>query len=182
MDADKPIFSFALGVPGTAHAKFVCGGTEVEFQLDNVCNPLGDLLHGMVTLITTPSHLWGEENSCHVVWYSGTDSLNWFLSVDGNQDLLIKITKSLGFFEDDEVELLSFVCPYVVFVQCIVSELDSFVKQTGLLNYAQQWQKNEFPITYFLFLKKHLIDNGHWSPEVCKPCDILSDELLLLLA
>lgn len=182
MSTDSPIFSFALGVPGTAQAKFSCGGSEIEFQLDNVCNPLGDLLHGMVSLITTPSQLWGEENSCHVVWYSGTDSYNWFLSVDSNQDVSLRITKSLGFFEDDEVEMLLYVCPYVELVQCVVGELDSFVKKVGLLNYAQQWQKDEFPITYFLFLKKHLIDNNRWDQEVGKQCDILSDELLLLLA
>lgn len=182
MDTMKPIFSFKLGVPGTAHATFTCGDSSVDFQLDNVCNPLGDLLHGMVSLITTPSQLWGEENACHVVWYSGSDSFNWFISIDGNHDVSLKITKSLGFFEDDEVEMLSFACPFYDFVQCIVGELDSFVKGVGLLNYAQQWQKDEFPITYFLFLKKHLIDNNRWVTETNKTCDILSDELLLLLA
>jgi hypothetical protein len=62
----------------------------------------------------------------------------------------------------------------------IVAELDAFIKETGLLNYVQQWQKDEFPISTLLFLKKQLIDKNMWQTNH-QAGDTLRLEMDLLL-
>lgn len=179
----KPQFRYDLKQPGEAMAYFTYAGKEMAFELSNVCNPLGDMLNGLVTLITRPSHLWGEENSCFIEWYgNGDECYTWILTMVDENLLNVKVTRSAGFMDDEITQLLDVSLQFSEFVLAIVSELDTFVKRVGLLNYSQQWQKNEFPITYFLFLKKHLIDAGKWRQSSRQQCDVLSDELLLLLA
>lgn len=180
MSADKPTFSFKLGEPGTATACLVFDGNESEFELSNVSNPLDDMLSGLAGLLTTPSQLWDEENAAHFVWYCDEESYNWALRLNKDNSLDIKISQSCDFL-GEELEMVNGTCALPDFVFCIVSELDRFIKQVGLLNYQQQWQAYEFPLTYFLFLKKYLIDNGLWVVEEDNAKNILSDEMRLLL-
>lgn len=182
MQYDKPQFTYELGEPGTAKASFAYHDVALDFELSNICNPLGDMLSGLVSLLASPSYLWGEEGMSHIEWYNDSDSFYWQLTLRNRETLNIRIVKSAGFFDEGETELLNADCVCNEFIYCIISELDTLIKRTGMLNYSQQWQKAEFPITYFLFLKKVLIDNGRWHPGSRKQCDILSDEVLLLLA
>lgn len=178
----EPVFNFKLETPGKAAASFACGGEKVNFDLTNISNPLGDLLRGIASLIIEPAHLWGEDNSCHVEWYSDQCCYRWVISTDATQQARISITQTNAIFDDEESrEVMSATCGFYVFCHAIVSELDLFVKQMGLLNYEQKWQRDEFPITYLLFLKKHLIDNNQWR-ATRHLNGTLSDELLLLLA
>jgi len=184
MRHEQPSFKYELQSPGSAIATFRANGEDVEFELTNVSNPLGDLLEGLVTMITTPSHMWGEDNVCRIIWYGESSTYNWTITHIDDTLCHIKITESVDFFGDDtESELIELEFPFHGFIYCIVSELDKFIKKIGLLNYAQKWQKDEFPITQFLFLKKTLIDNNKWdAPENENADNILSSEMMMLLA
>ena len=47
---------------------FVFDGVENEFELTNVCNPLGDMLSAMAAMVTNPSQLWEGENTAGFIW------------------------------------------------------------------------------------------------------------------
>ncbi|MCQ2203998.1 MAG: hypothetical protein MJZ15_06110 [Bacteroidales bacterium] len=181
----QPTFTYCLREPGQAVASLKVNDDEVDFELTNVSNPLGDLLEGLVTMITTPSQMWGEENVCRVIWYGESSTYNWTISHVDESHCNISIAESVDFFGDDtESELIEFDCSFLDFIHAVIVELDKFIKAMGLLNYSQMWQKDEFPITQFLFLKKTLIDNGKWddTPSADNHKNVLSDECLMLLA
>lgn len=183
MQHEKLIFTYELREPGTSFATLKVQDDIVEFELTNVSNPLGDLTEGLVTMITTPSHLWGEENTCHVIWYGEASTYKWNITYTENNQCHILITESVDFFGDDtESPLVEFDCNFHDLILCFIEELDTFIKRIGLLNYTQTWQKDEFPITQFLFLKKVLIENNKWTSSPDKANGILNDELSMLLA
>lgn len=183
MQNGKPIFTYELREPGTAFATFKVNDDTVEFELTNVSNPLGDLMEGLVTMITTPSHIWGEENTCHVIWYGESSTYNWSITYTENNQCHVLLTESVDFFGDDTKSLLlEFDCNFHELILCFVDELDTFIKHVGLLNYTQTWQKDEFPLTQFLYLKKVLIDNNQWPAATNKEKGILNDEFTLLMA
>lgn len=182
MHTDKPKFTFELIEQGVAHATFAYRGRLVDYQPTNVCNAIGDLLSGLAQLITNPTYLWGEDAQQTITWFNDETSLNWVFTMCDDHTVTVRLCSSDGFFEEDQVELLNLDCDFLELIFSIISELDAQIKSIGLLNYQQLWQKNEFPITYFLFLKKYLIERSHWHQMLHNKCDILSDELLLLLA
>ncbi len=182
MQTEFPKFTYTLKQPGVAYATLSMNGNKVEFDLTNISNPLGDMLEGLVGMIITPSHIWSEDNVCHVIWYSESSSYNWHIRRIDDKMCEVQITESVDFFGDDtETEQLLFSCPFLQLIHCFVSELDHFMKKSGLLNYSQQWQKDDFPVTPFLFLKKTLIDNGLWKNNTNAGKNILADEIKLLL-
>ncbi len=173
-------FSFELlDQPSTARAVYEVDGIENEFILSGVSNPLGDMLSTLTTMLLTPSHLWEEKNMAAFVWYCEEESYNWTLILKDQGILSIRITQSCEFFGDDEVEIVNGDCYLLDFLECIVVELDRFIKKIGLLNYLQQWRENSFPITYLLYLKKYLIENNRWEasnteePAVLKEIELL---------
>lgn len=161
----RQAFHFALGEPGTAIAQYTVDGIESDFELTNVCNPLGDMLAAMAQLLTSPSQLWDGSNTAAFVWYAEEESYNWELTVDHDEMLAVRVSQTCDFFGDDPVELVEARCSVTDFVECIVKELDRFIKHVGLLNYQQQWQTAEFPLTYFLILKRHLMERGQWKGD-----------------
>ena len=176
---------FAIGLSDEPEHLWVCytvDGIENEFELPNVCNVLGDMLSSLVTLLTNPSQLWDESNAVGFVWYSESDSYNWTLSLAAGGVLRIRITQTCEFFGEDEVELVNTECPVFDFVGCVVKELDRFIKSVGMLNFLQHWKAYEFPTTYFLFLKKHLMDDGLWHNSTDKKGNVLTDESKLLFS
>ncbi len=181
MPEQRIIFTFELPQQGEAKVMFSIDGIESEFELTNVCNPLGDMLSTMATMVTNPQQLWEGENTAGFIWYCEAESYNWTLTARANGTLNILITQSCEFFGDDEVEIVNGECNTDEFIQVIVAELDRFIKAEGLLNYQQMWQANEFPITYLLILKKHLIDCGKWIVEKNDNGTTLADETILLL-
>ena len=156
-------FSFSLCQPGVALATYVTDDIETEFELTNVCNPLADMLVAVASLLTNPAHLWDGSNTAAFTWYSEKESYDWTLTALHDGTLRIRVTQSSQLFGDDEVEVVNGECGIDEFVSCVTHELDGFIKGMGLLNYHQMWQTGEFPLTYFLILKKHLIDNGLWA-------------------
>ncbi|MCA1745030.1 MAG: hypothetical protein LC643_04880, partial [Bacteroidales bacterium] len=68
-----------------------------------------------------------------------------------------------------------------MFYLTIIKELDEMIKRLGLLNYAQMWQNDEFPLTYFLLLKKYLIEWKRWSPSL-EESDVLESEFMMVLS
>ncbi|MGN0029472.1 MAG: hypothetical protein ACI35Q_07100 [Marinilabiliaceae bacterium] len=173
-------FSFRLNEPGFATAVYTTDGIETEFELSNVCNPLTDMLVAVASLITNPAQLWDGSNTSAFTWYSEKESYDWTLTALQDGTLRIRVTQSCEFFGDDEVEVVNGECTMDEFVACITRELDRFLKSTGLLNYHQQWQTGEFPTTYFLILKKHLIDSGLWDAPAEGEGNILDDEMGIL--
>lgn len=160
----KVQFTYQINSPGTATGEIMVYNSKVTFEINNVCNPLYDLLKGMVSLIYEPAHLWDEENICWVDWYSHQCGYKWTLStLDGNT-LHIRLSYLNDVFDDSTAQMIiDTQCNFHSFYQAIIKELDRFIKEIGLLNYEQLWQKDEFPLTYFLILKKHLIELGLWS-------------------
>lgn len=180
MPVNHQEFHFALGEPGRAVATYTVDGEVAEFELSNVCNPLGDMLCALAQMLTNPSHLWEGAATAAFVWYAEQESYNWTLAVDKDENLTVRVTQSCEFFGDDEVELVSCRCRVEDFVLCIVRGLDPFIKKMGLLNYFQQWQTAEFPITYLLIIKRHLVERGLWGAEGDDAVNLASEISLLL--
>jgi len=164
-------------VAGTISSNNQC----VDFELSNNTNPLNDLLKGMINIIFEPSHIWGEDNVSWVDWYEETGGLKWVLSTEDGHTIHVKIIRYDDFFDESSGKLvLDAALSLLDFYYAIVHRLDIFIKKVGLLNYEQKWQKDEFPFTYFLLLKKHLVEKGHWVPTN-ERLGTLSDEIDFLL-
>lgn len=158
-------FEYKLQGPGQAKCRFELWDKHVEFELNNASSPLNDLLNGISSLILEPSHIWGEENVAWIEWYGDASAWRWMISTPDGTHLNISISETLDMFDESTTHaMLSGECTLDQFLLAIVHELDAFIKQTGLLNYVQQWQKDEFPISALLFLKKQLIDKELWQP------------------
>ncbi len=175
-------FTYHINSPGKASGELVVHDKKIPFQITNVSNPLYDLLKGMVSLVYEPSHLWDEENICWIDWYNETSGYKWIISTPDGKSLHIQIRYLADLFNEDSAQLMiNTSCCFKTFYQAITQELDSFIKNMGLLNYEQLWQKDEFPLTYFLILKKHLTENGLWISNKEENSNFL-DELNLLQA
>jgi len=177
---DPVKFTYTLTAPGTASGSVELNGQKAEFVVSNAGNPLADLLRGMVSLIFEPSHIWDEENIQLIDWYGNEKSYKWAFSTDDGETIRIKIIEYTDLFDSSTaITKLNGACPMLSFYYGIITELDRFIKDTGLLNYEQQWQKEEFPLTYFLILKKHLVERGLWDKEY-KSSGILNNEMDIL--
>ncbi|MCF0189935.1 MAG: hypothetical protein HUJ96_01605 [Marinilabiliaceae bacterium] len=177
----SPVFTYNLPEPGVATASLVVGDMFADFHLTNVCNPLNDLLSGFAQMILQPRHLWNETNNVRVVWYGDSEQYYWDMELKLDNQFQLKISEVCDFFGDDAIELLSTECSLFEILLPVIKNLDVFIKQVGLLNYYQKWQKDEFPLTLFLFLKRYLIDNGIWATTTEQKQDIIKDEMKLLL-
>jgi hypothetical protein len=176
-------FTYNLTKAGVAAGSISIDNQKATFEVNNVSNPLFDLLKGMVSLIFEPSHIWGEENMCWVDWYSDHMGVKWVLSTQDGHTLDIKVIEYTDLFDESTGEVkIHEQCDFLQLYSAIIQELDQLLKHLGLLNYEQKWQKDEFPLTYFLLLKKHLIEKGHWIPSTTNPNSNLNDEIDLLMA
>lgn len=174
-------FTYNLVAVGVVEGNVSANNQSVDFRLSNNSNPLHDLLKGMISLVFEPSHIWGEENISWVDWYEETGGLKWVLSTDDGHIALVKIIRYEDFFDEASGQVvLETSISMLDFYYAIIHRLDIFLKKEGLLNYEQKWQKDEFPFTYFLLLKKHLIEKGHWIPTK-ERLNTLSDEIDFLL-
>ncbi|TLX77615.1 hypothetical protein E9993_02935 [Labilibacter sediminis] len=175
-------FVYQIKKAGVAHGKLVIHDSTVPFEVTNVSNPLYDLLKGLVGLIYEPSHLWDEENICWIDWYCDQKALKWILRTPDGKNINIKILQLEDIFDESTAKVvLESTCKFTEFYQAIIFELDHFIKEIGLLNYEQLWQKDEFPLTYFLILKKHLIEHGRWDASDTEGTNLF-DEINLLQA
>lgn len=180
----KPTFSFAYNLveTGLARGYFKINNQAIEFETTNASNPLSDLLQAMVSIIQAPSHLWDEENSAVVEWYCDKCILTiGIASPDGKVIQLSLSRESALFGEETPTVKLKETFPLQEFYLIIIQELDRLIKQKGLLNYVQTWQKDGFPLTYFLILKKYLINWKVWIPSRMDS-DILESEFMMILA
>ncbi len=174
-------FKYSLTKSGIASGKIEVNGRLVEFEINNTGDPLTDLLRGMVSLIFEPSHIWNEENIQWIDWFGIEKSLKWVFSTDDGETINIKVIEYTDLFDNSTGNTkISEKCPLTDFYLTITKELDIFIKEIGLLNYEQKWQNEEFPLTYFLTLKKHLLEKGLWKSPSYKQ-GILNDEINILL-
>ncbi len=175
-------FTYELITGGKAAGRIEFQEHVVEFEVVNSGNPLYDLLKGMSSLIFEPSHIWGEDNISWVDWYEEVGCLRWVLSTEDGLNIQVKLIKYEDVFDESTGSVVAEgLLDMQDFYYAIIHKLDKFIKRMGLLNYEQQWQKDEFPLTYFLLLKKYLIEKGSWIPTNEK-VGILSDELDFLIA
>lgn len=175
-------FRYELLSKGKACGEFIYDESKVEFTVDNSTNPLSELLKGMINLIFEPSHIWGEENCSTIDWYTESGCLRWKISTENGNGLEFSLIHYTDMFDESTGDVLIESSSLMTdFYFAIVHELDIFIKRVGLLNYEQQWQGDEFPLTYFLVLKKLLIEKGSWIPSVEK-VGSLSDEIDFLMA
>ncbi len=173
-------FKYNLSNPGSARCMLDINGNAVDFSISNTSSPITDLLRGMVSMIFEPSHIWGEENVQVIEWYGEEKSYKWIFSTGNGEVTHIKIVEYSDIFDSSTgVTRLNEVCSSIDFYAGIVAELDRFIKETGLLNYEQHWQNDEFPLTYFLILKKFLVEKGLWTGTSNKP-GILGNEMDIL--
>ncbi len=181
----KQAFLFNFDLSGSGEATFFIefGGKSLAFNASNVCNPVADLLKSMLSIIQEPSHLWGEENSAVIEWYYGDYAFTFELSSPDGKKIKFRLSKKASIFENSEVseDSLEGSMDLQEFIYVIIFEFDSFIKRTGLLNYMQLWQKDEFPLTYFLSLKKYLIQWKKWSISQ-EEADILESEFMMVLS
>jgi len=153
----------------------------VHYTLNNSSNPLLLLLKGMINIIFEPSHIWDEDNVSWIDWYEEAGGLKWVLSTDDGQSINVKIIAYDDFFDESSGHVaLDIRLGLLDFYYAVIHRLDIFIKKVGLLNYEQKWQTDEFPLTYFLLLKRHLIEKGHWVPTK-ERLGTLNDEIDFLL-
>ena len=175
-------FVYQIKKPGVAQGKLAIHDTIVPFEVTNVSNPLYDLLKGLVGMIYEPSHLWDEENICCIDWYCDNNALKWILNTPDGKNINIKLLALEDIFDESSAKVvLESTCKFTELYQAIIHELDRFIKEVGLLNYEQLWQKDEFPLTYFLILKKHLIEHGRWNASETESINLF-DEMNILQA
>ncbi len=180
----KPTFSFSYKLIeiGRSKGQFNINDEVMEFETTHASNPLSDLLQAMVSIIQAPSHLWDEKNNAMVEWYCDKHLLLIDISSPEGKTIHLNLTRTAGpFGEEVPTKKFSCVLPLEDFYLIIIQELDQLIKKKGLLNYAQMWQKNEFPLTFFLILKKYLINWKVWKPDVVDS-DILESEFMMILA
>lgn len=176
------IFQYSLREQGRAEGFFDDGSIKIDFEVTNDSNPISDLLKAMISIIQTPSHLWDEENSAVIEWYCENYILLIELSSADGKNLDVNITKSAGpFGEEIETLHINQSLRLTDFYLIIIHEIDRLIKAKGLLNYIQMWQQDEFPLTYFLSLKKYLINWKVWIPDTIDS-DILESEFMMILA
>jgi hypothetical protein len=174
-------FTYKLTETGKAQGVFSLAEQELPFETVNASNPIGDLLKAMVSLIQEPAHLWDEENAAAVEWYSDNHLLVLEFSSPDGKTIDLSITRnSAPFGEESEPLSLSGTIALEDFCLGIIQELDKLIKNLGLLNYAQQWQSDEFPLTWFLILKKYLIGWKCWKPSP-EEADVLESEFMMIL-
>jgi len=179
-----PTFSFSYKLIETGRGKghFTIDDKVMEFETTHASNPLSDLLQAMVSIIQAPSHLWDEKNNAVVEWYCDKHLLLIEISSPEGKTIQLDLTRTAGpFGEEVPTTKASCVLPLKDFYLIIIRELDQLIKEKGLLNYAQMWQKNEFPLTFFLILKKYLINWKKWKPDIIDS-DILESEFMMILA
>ncbi len=176
------VFQYKLSEQGRAHGFFDDGSLKIDFETTNDSNPISDLLKAMISIVQTPSHLWDEENVAVIEWYCENYILLIEISSSDGENLLVNIAKSAGpFGYDVESKNIRKEMLLSDFYLIIVQELDRMIKAKGLLNYIQMWQQDEFPLTYFLTLKKYLINWKIWIPDTVDS-DILESEFMMILA
>lgn len=175
-------FKYDLPETGKAIGYFAFGKKELHFDALNVCNPLADMLKAMVNLIHEPSHLWGEENNVAIEWYSEDCIFVLEISSPDGKKIHFTFTKSSAPFGAEVPPVkIEGKLPLQEFYLQIIIELDLFIKRLGLLNYHQNWQNDEFPLTFFLILKKYLINWKVWIPSK-EEADILESEFMMILS
>ena len=175
-------FKYDLVDTGKGRGGFIYGKKELIFEALNVSNPLGDLLKSMVSLVQEPSYLWGEESPKIVEWYCESCMFMIEFSTKNGKTIDITLTQNAApFGEEKPPKIIKGKLPLQEFYLTIIRELDTFIKKTGLLNYAQVWQKDEFPLTYFLVLKKYLIGWKIWIPSK-EESDVLESEFMMVLS
>ncbi len=173
-------FKYNIISQGLAQGELTIRNHSVPFEITNISNPLFDLLKGMVSLINEPSHLWDEQNICWIDWYNDSSGYKWVLSTLDGKSLHIRLDYLEDIFnEADANTVINSVCNFHHFYQEVVQEFDRLIKNMGLLNYEQLWQKDAFPLTYFLILKKHLIELGKWETNLPETTNF-SEELDIL--
>ena len=180
----KSPFSFTYNLVETGRGKglFKINDQIMEFETTQASNPLRDLLQAMVTIIQSPSHLWDEKNNAVVEWYCDKCLLLIDISSPDGKTIHLNLTYTSGPFEEEVATTnASCILPLKSFYLAIIKELDQLIKQKGLLNYTQIWQKDEFPLTFFLILKKYLINWKEWKLGIMDS-DILESEFTMILA
>lgn len=178
----KLIFQYTLKEMERGQGFFDDGSLRIDFETTNDSNPLSDLLKAMISIVQTPSHLWDEENSAVIEWYCESYILLIDISSADGKMLNINITKTAGpFGEEIETQSINEEILLTDFYLIIIKELDQLIKAKGLLNYIQMWKQDEFPLTYFLTLKKYLINWKIWIPDTVDS-DILESEFMMILA
>ena len=155
------IFKYGLTKPGIASGMIEVNGHPVEFEVDNLSDPLTDLLREMVSLIFEPSHIWNEENIQWIDWFGINTNLKWAFSTNDGDSINIKVIEYADLLDNstDNTKIKG-KCGFTGLYLAITKVLDKFIKNTGLLNYEQKWQNEEFPRTYFLILKNILLRKG----------------------
>lgn len=174
-------FKYDLLDSGKGVGAFTYGKMELSFETLNVCNPISDLLKAMTSLVQEPAYLWGEVSSKIVEWYCDECIFIMEFSSDNGKTIDFTLTKNSVFGEEKPTMTIKGKIPLQEFYHVIIAELDTFIKKTGLLNYAQIWQKDEFPLTYFLILKKYLIGWKIWIPSK-EESDVLESEFMMVLS
>ncbi len=175
-------FTYDLFDAGKGRGNFTYGKKEIAFETANLCNPIGDLLKSMVALVQEPSYIWGEEASQVVEWYCESCVFVMEFSSKNGKTIYFTLTRSSVHYEEEKPAVtIKGRVPFQEFYHIIIAELDTFIKKAGLLNYAQVWQKDEFPLTYFLILKKYLIGWRIWIPSK-EESDVLESEFIIVLS
>jgi hypothetical protein len=175
-------FKVKLSETGLVKGYFELDEENLPFEATNASNPVGDLLKAMVSLVQEPAHLWGEENATAVEWYCDDYIFVLEFSSSDGKALELSITRnSAPFGEQVPMVTISGTIELELFYLTIIKELDEMIKRLGLLNYAQLWQNDEFPLTWFLLLKKYLIEWKRWSPSL-EESDVLESEFMMILS
>jgi hypothetical protein len=175
-------FKYDLSETGKVKGFFELNQKTLPFEVTNASNPLSDLLKAMASLVQEPAHLWGEVNATAVEWYGDECIFVIEFSSNDGKTLLLSITRnSAPFGEPVPTITISGSIDLEQFYLTIIKELDGIIKHLGLLNYAQMWKNDEFPLTYFLLLKKYLIEWKRWTPSL-EESDVLESEFMMVLS
>jgi hypothetical protein len=191
-------FTYKLTGKGWAAGKLEIDKQLLEFEVSYLCDPLADLLEGLVEITpgyaTTNFNEDVSDNEMTFIWQGEPWGYKWLLKFNSFDSLVIQvITISDIYDEADEGQIcINSTCNYFDFVSTVIEELTLLLKKHGLVGYHETWAgKADFPISNFLKLK-HFIKTKKaleiMSVETLNPEDkynrtevtIINDELKLL--
>ena len=159
-------FSYEIYDIGWANAYIEINGYKDYFSVSYMTDGLKDLVEGVLTLL--PECMPNDEVKKKIVfeWYAEPGGAIWTIESINNNQLHILIKS----FEDLDLKIggkitLDEECYKTDFIQCIVDEMDSILKEYGLVGYRKTWYSHDFPISTYLKLKNYLMDGRGFQVE-----------------
>jgi hypothetical protein len=155
-------FKYILNGSGWAEGFIEVNSQKCEFNPSYLTDALGDLLEGLVEVTFNTNHKQRHFNTVFFDWDEEPNGLEWMLAPleDGKVSIKIKSFDDISSKDNEQgIYVLNSVCNLKDLTEEIIKEVDSLIKNHGVVGYKESWVNHEFPLGSFLKLKHYLKEN-----------------------